>query len=177
MKAKIVLISLFVALATMGFDCINDSFLVSVNVNGITGKFKINPGNNPNFGPPGDCVTITASQYLDQSYSDEIQDVRIFDIKVSTIGTYAGNVNGTATVNNVAILNYSGPWSSFNTPQSLLTSQLITRSAGGIGLLVNAIKNKQTIVLCGVGSVSQVPVPDGLYIQVDVSGQVDAKPK
>jgi hypothetical protein len=122
-------------------------------------------------------VTITANQYLDQDFSDQIQAVRIFDIKVSTIGTYSGNVNGTATVNGVAILNYSGPWSSFNTPQSLLTSPLITRSAGGIAPLVNAITNKQTIVLCGAGSVSQVPVPDGLYVQVDVSGQVDAQPK
>jgi hypothetical protein len=180
MKTKIVLMALFVALATMGFDCINDNFLVSVNIKGISGTYNINAGNNSTF--TGDSPPIDASTYLDPNYSDEIKDVRIYDIRVSTVGTYAGNINGATAqviVNGVAtnLLGFSGPWSTFNVPQSLLTSQLLSRSAGGITALVNAIKNKQSVTLRGFGSVSQIPVPSGLSVKIEVFGQVDAQVK
>lgn len=177
MKARIVLASLFVALATMGFDCINDSFLVSVNVKGITGKFRVNPGN----GSYDDSKTIQPSDYLDVDFSNEIKDVRIYDIHVRTEGTFAGNVNsGTVSVNGSPIVTLVGstPWSTFYTPQSLLTSSYINRNAGGVGVLVNAIKAKAPITLRGFGSLS-APVTnrDTLYVIVEVFGQVDAQPK
>jgi hypothetical protein len=180
MKTKIVLVALFVALATMGFDCINDNFLVSVNIKGISGTYPINAGNNPNFS--GSTPPIAPSDYLDQNYSDEIKDVRVYDIKVSTIGAYGGNINGgTAQVIvdglPTTLMTYNGPWSAFNTPRSLLTDTLLVRSAGGITALVNAIKSKKAVTLLGFGSVSQTPVPSGLSVKVEVFGQVDAQVK
>jgi len=172
MKVKTVLMMLFVGLMTMGFECVNDNAFFSVNLQGVTGTFKVNPGNNPNF---NDCKTFLAQDYLDASFGT-LGDVRIYDIRVSTIGAYGGNVNGRVEVNGVTILSYSGPWSNFSTPRSLVTSTLITRSPAGLATLINAIKNKQDITLCGIGSVSQIPVPDGLYVKVEVFGQVDGTP-
>jgi hypothetical protein len=179
MKTKIVLVALFVALATMGFDCINDNFLVSVNIKGISGTYNINPGNNLSF--DGSTQPIDANTYLDKDYSDEIKDVRIYDIRLSTIGAYTGNINGTAQVivNGVStnLLGYSGSWSTFNTPQSLLTSSFLSRSAGGVATLVKAIQNKQAVTLRGFGTLSQGPVPSGLSVKIEVFGQVDAQVK
>jgi hypothetical protein len=173
MKAKMVIVALFVALATMGFDCINDNFLVSVNVKGITGKFRVNRG-------PGsfdDFATIRASDYLDEDFSSDIKEVRIYDIRVSTQGTFAGNVNsGTVTVNGSPIVSLVGStaWSAFTTPQSLLTSSYINRNGGGVGVLVNAIKSKLDVTLRGFGSLSGPVTTDSLYVIVEVFAQADA---
>jgi hypothetical protein len=175
MNTRILLGILLLALPTMGSDCINDGFLISVNIEGITSKFDISPGNDPTFGPPNDCETIPASVYLTSEFGD-YENVRIYDIKVTTVGTYPGNVNGTVLVNGIPAASYSGSWSAFNTPQSLLTSGLVTRTGGGIGEMVLAVLNRRDITVCGQGSVSQVPVPSGLSVVIEVFGQVDAMP-
>jgi hypothetical protein len=180
MKTKIVLMALFVALATMGFDCINDNFLVSVNVNGISGTYFIKTGTTPTFGPPDDCKTV--SDYLDKDYSNEITGVQIFDIRITTAGSYNGTINnGKVTVNGVTImyLNGSPAWSAFNTPQSLLTSPFIDRTPGRINLnpLVNAITKGDPVTLCGSGSVSGTVNQTDLSVRIEVFGQVDAKVK
>lgn len=173
MKTTLVFIVLLVALTTMGFECINEDLLVSVNVKGITGSYAVNPG-NATF---NDCTTILSSDYLDPDYTD-IKDVRISDIKVSTVGSYAGNVVAGArvTVNGTDILRLSTtqPWSYFNTPRSIITDPNIQRVPAGILTLINAVKNKQNVVICGIGSVSLNPVPSGLLVRVEVFGQVDA---
>ena len=149
MKIGIIMAVLFIVLATTGSQCINDNFLMSVNIQGVTGTYKINTGN----GQFNDCTTISSSNYLDQSFS--IADsVRIYDIQVSTIGTYGGNVNGTATVNGSPILSFNGSFTYFNTPRSLLTDPNITRIPGGIVTLINTVKRQQPITICGVGLAS-----------------------
>jgi hypothetical protein len=176
MKAKMILATLLVALTTMGFDCVNNDFLVSVNVNGVSGTFQVNRGNG-NF---DGSKTILASDYLNPDFSDEIKDVRIYDVQVSSIGPYAGSVvNGTVSVNGQAILTLvaSTPWSAFNTPQSLLTSPFIHRVPGGIAVLVNAIRNKQNIILRGFGDLSAPVNQDDMFVKVEVFGQVDASVK
>jgi hypothetical protein len=172
MKSTIILFAFLLLFSTTGADCIND-FVASINVRALEKTVSINPGNNPNF---ADCITVEAKEYLDPNF-DDIKDARVYDIEVTTIGTYSGNVlNGRVMVNGVQILGYSGSWAAFNTPQSLLRSPLITRWPGGILALVNAIKNKQDIFLCGDGSVSDVPVPAGLSVKFEILAQVDAQP-
>ncbi|MDH3251429.1 MAG: hypothetical protein OEM41_01485 [Ignavibacteria bacterium] len=175
MNTRILLGVLLFALPTMGSDCINDGFLVSVNIEGITGRFDIRPGNDPTFGPPNDCETIAAKTYLTDDFG-EYENVRVYDITVQTIGTYAGDVNGSVLVNGRAAASYNGPWSAFNKPQSLLTSGLVTRSGTGVGELVLSVLSRRDITICGQGSVTQVPVPSGLSVIIEVLGQVDANP-
>lgn len=164
---------LFVAMLTMGFDCINENALVSVNIPGLTGTYNINAGNNANF---NGAVAILASDYLNLGFDNiNLNTTRIYDIRVSTIGSYGGNVQGQVLVNGTPILSYNGPWSSFNKPQSLAISPLLTRNGAGITTLISSVKSKQDITLTGTGTVSQLPVPSGLSVQIEVLAQVDAE--
>jgi hypothetical protein len=176
MKVKTVLMMLFVGLTTMGFDCVNDNAFFSINLQGISGTFKIKPGGNFD---PADQITIHASDYLDSGFGT-IGNVRIYDIRVSTLGVYNGGTinSGTITVNGQPILTLNGAraWSEFNTPQSLVTSTLINREPGGIAALISAVQGRQDIVIRGSCSVSPAPVPDGLYVKVEIFGQVDGQP-
>lgn len=176
MKSKLLLVALALALTTQGFECINENFLISIDVKGITGTYDVNPGDGL-FGPPSDCVTFTADDYLDPDFTD-IKDVRIYDIRVSTIGTYGVVNSATLTVNGTPILTLVGStaWSYFNTPRSILTDPKINKNLAGIAVLVNALKNKAPVQICGQGSVGPVPVPAGLAVKVEVYGQVDANP-
>lgn len=170
MKAKLVIGLLVVALTTMGFDCVNDNVLVSVNVTGLTATLSLNPG-----GTSFDVTrTITASDYLDVGFSDiNLNSFRVYDIHVTTIGTFAGTVNAQVLVNGAEVLSFSGPWSGFNTPQSLVSSQLITRNPAGMLTLLNAIRNRQDVQIRARGSASQA-LPSGLAVRIEVLAQVDA---
>lgn len=175
MKIKILLIGIFIALSTMGSSCINDAFLVAINVEGISGIYHVNRGDNV-FGPPEDsCRTIDPSDYLNGDY-DNFEAVRIYDIRITTIGDFAGSVTSASlTANGNEILHYSGSWNAFHVPQSVLTSPLIDRS--NVLLLANAILNKERLTLCGMGTLSQDVNQDDLYVQIDVFAQVDGELK
>ncbi len=161
-------------LMTTGFECISDSYLVSVNIEGVTGVYTINPGSTT-F---AECKTFFAKDYLNQDFGT-ISGARIYDIRVRTIGSYGGNVNATIRLNTQAgqqILSISGAWSDYSTAQSIITSSKVTRTSAGISQLVGAILNKLDITLCGSGSVSGGTVPSGLSVEVQVLGQVDGRP-
>ena len=174
MKVKMFFVVLVAALTTLGFECINENLLVSIDIEGITGTYNVNPGD----GTFNDCTTITSAQYLDPDY-ESIKDVRVYDIRVSTIGTYAATMSGSSrvTVNGVTILTLVGgtQWGYFSTPRSILTDPQIVKNVPGIVTLVNAVKNKQNVIICGVGSISPAPVPSGLKLKIEVFGQVDAE--
>ena len=179
MKAKLVLTMLFVGLMTMGFDCVNENFLIAVNIEGVTGTYNITSGSNPSF---NGCATFRASDYLDLSFAS-IRNARIYDIRVSTLGGFPGaSVRGDVQVkvgnNSTTILSFSGLWSEYNSPKSLVTATppLISRSPAGLSALVNAINNRQDFELCVVNSNISTPVPSGLAVKLEVFGQVDAEP-
>ena len=183
MKRNLLLL-LLVAFVIAGSGCtIFDAFLIAVNIEGISGTYGIDPGPNPNYGPPDDCVTILPDDYLNPDFSDQIEEVLIYDILVQNAGAHTGTVNmGEVTVNGQVVLRYSGPWDVFMTPQSLLQAltpggnPYITPEPGGIGILINAILNREIITLCSSGSLSDAPVPPGLSVIVTVLGQVKVEP-
>jgi len=171
MKTIAFLAVILAAFATLGFSCINDGFVISVNIEGITGTFEINQGN----GSFNDCITVNSDVYLDVDY-DNLKNVRIYDVRVSTIGNYTGNVTGTATVNGVNVLQFSGPFAYFNTPRSILSDPNITKNNAGLLALRQAIEAKASVRLCGVGSATPSPFPAGQSVKIEVLGQVDAEP-
>jgi hypothetical protein len=179
MKAKIFLMVLFVGLTTMGFDCVND-YLLAVNIH-VAGTYNVTAGSNPAF---NGCSTFRASDYLDQSY-ETLKNARIYNITVSTLGSFPGaTVSGDIQVKigatRTTILNFSGQWADFNTPQSLVTTTpRITRpssSSAGLIALVNAVTNRQDFELCVANSSITTPVPNGLAVKLEIFGQVDGKP-
>jgi hypothetical protein len=178
MNMKIVLAGLLVVLMTTGSQCINDGFLVAVNLP-ISKTWAINPGPTTTFG--GSATAIVLANQLDASYKDKVKNARYYDIRVSVGGTYAGNVNGTASINGTRLLSFSGSWANFQTPQSLLgSSSHITPDPAGVAVLVSALNAfstnpAQVVSLSANGSLSQGPVPSGLTFTVEILAQVDAE--
>ncbi len=175
MRMKILVLAALTlaAFATLGFSCINEGFLISINLQGISGVYDIQSGD----GKFNECTDpIVPNTYLG-SYADAtVKEARVYDIWISTIGNYTGNVNGSATVNGVTILSFSGPFQYFKTPRSILVDPNIVRSSAGILTLVNAVKTGQSITVCGIGDVTPSPFPSGQQVRIDVLGQVDVEP-
>jgi hypothetical protein len=184
MKTKILLWVIFLGLlATTGSTCINDGFLVAVNLP-ISTCFSIKAGPTLNWTPsdPGQPVVIHLSDQIDESYLNNIKNVRYYDLKVSVKGTYSGSASGIAYINNVPLLTFSGNWADFATAQSLLgNSTHITPQATGLAELLrvlNQFKTSSTVTasLSSSGSLSgQSPVPAGLSVCIEIDAQVDAE--
>ena len=170
---------LLVAVASLGAKCIsiNDPGVFSINVKDVTGTFNISTGALLFGNPPGptSCATRSAADYIDENFN-VIKGGRLVDIIVRTNGTFAGNVNnGLLTINGTPLIRYNGSWNAFNTPQSLLTTTLMTRDAAGVNVLINAITNKSTVRVCGSGAFNQ-PATAGLSVSVQVFAQLDVQP-
>ena len=179
MKTKALLLLLFGVLATTGSTCINDGFLIAVNLP-ISACFAINPGPSTSF---DGTVAIKLAEQIDLSNIENIQTVRYYDIRVSSQGTYPDSVvNGRAFINNILLLTYSGKWSDFTTPQSLLqNSTLIQTQAAGLNELVRVLNQfktdpNTTLYLRSTGRLTGAPpVPPGLSVCVEILAQVDAQ--
>jgi hypothetical protein len=163
------------SLTALGAECfsIRDPFVVSVNLQDIADTLDIAPG-AVDFDPG--CRILSPVDYLNQNY-DLVSGGRLVDVKVKTIGEFAGDVNGgLVTVNDVQLLTFSGSWTAFNTEQSLLSnSSLLDLNAAGVAELETALENRQPITVCHQGAFSR-PAPAGLRVVVKVFAQVDATP-
>ncbi len=180
MKTKILLVFLLGVLATTGSTCINDGFLVAVNLP-MEMCLAINPGSNPSF---SGSQTIKLSDQVDASYLDKIKNARFYDLKVHVTGTYTGTIyNGKCYVNGKKLLDFTGGWADFATPQSLVGgSTFITRDTTGLKELVavlNQFKTQPntTVTLAGEGVLSPTPIPSGLSVCLEIFAQVDAEVK
>jgi hypothetical protein len=177
MKTKIVLCFLFAALATMGANCVNEDALVSVNFP-VGHTFNINPGPTTTF---DESKTIVVAEEVPEVYRNKIKNARYYDVRLWVSGAYSGSVTGSAYVNGVKLMDFSGSWADFTTPQSLLGSspRIILQAAGKaelVRVLAAVTQNPMTILtLRGVGSVSQGPVPAGLSVRIEIDAQADSE--
>jgi hypothetical protein len=174
-RVTVVLGILLVALTTMGFNCVNDAVLVSVNLP-LTATFDI----TGNTGTSTYSKQLTISDYLDQSYLGKLQSVRFYDIKVSTIGTFAGSVAGSnAKIDNIVLLTLSGNWNDFNTPQSVLNSSHIVLNPAGVNQLITKLQqfkntSTTTVVLSGTTMTTGGTFTSGLQVKIELLCQADA---
>jgi hypothetical protein len=179
MKLKTVLYLLLIVLVTNGSSCVNDGFLVAVDFP-IQSTYNINAGPNTAFA--GSKVVQLTGQ-LASSYQNNIKNARYYDIRVSVSGPYAGSMSGSCFVNNVKLLDFSGLWSDFTTPQSLLGgSTHVTPQTAGTNELLRVLNSLSinpaaTVTLTSSGNVSQGPVPAGLSVTVIIYAQVDSQVK
>ena len=115
MKTRIVLLLLLAGLMTMGSQCINDSFIVAINLDAIGNCYQITV-NAPTSTYAPQPVTIDPASLLDQSYADKIKNARLVDITLGVTG-YTGTADGDVFFNGTTIFHYHGD---FSTPRSLL---------------------------------------------------------
>ncbi|HET6272290.1 MAG TPA: hypothetical protein VFG32_04880 [Bacteroidota bacterium] len=185
MKSTIITLAvIFVGLSTLGSSCINDPFLISINVDPLTGCYTITPGSNLTF---GGADTIDLATLVDDSYTDKIKNARFYDIRVQVTGTYNGSVFGVGFINDIPLLNYGSgtnatsptPWSSFATEQSLVgPSPFIKPQTAGITELIQVLQTRplSSVRLSSNGTLSgQSPVPSGLQVCIKVYAQADAE--
>jgi hypothetical protein len=186
MKPNVLVLAVLVALSTHGSSCIRENFLIPVNLE-INECYGINSGPAGAFNPV--AIVIPLSPLIDDSFRGDIVDARIYDIKISTQGTYTGTVVAQVYVDNVLLMSIGGgtnnatpvAWSTFSTPQSLLgSSPYVKANAAGIAALVTAAKRMATddnveITLRATGSTAGATVPAGLSVCVRILGQADAR--
>jgi hypothetical protein len=183
MKTKVLLLLLVGLLATTGSTCIQEGFLVSVNLP-IKVCIPVNAG--PNLIATG-TQTIKLADFIDASYLDNLKNARYYDVRVSTLGTYNGTVDLICNIDGVAFVQtktQAWPWSDFAVPQSLLmASDKIVVSPDGLVHLVarlNAFKTDPTVTLtlsARTTLAGQSPVPAGLSVCLEILAQVDAEVK
>jgi hypothetical protein len=177
MKTKLLLVALFVAMTTTGFECFNDPIIVSIDLTPFSKCYDINPGPNPSY---NGIATIDPNTLMDESYRDKVVDARVYDITVQVGGTFSGSVTvGQVFINDFLLLSYSGTWAEFSTPQSLLGgSTHVTPQSAGVQELIRVLKQKPIppVTLRSSGTLVGVgvpPVPAGLSVCVNVYAQAD----
>ena len=182
MKTKVMVALLLAALATTGSQCINDNFLVAVNLP-IPFCHNINPGPNNFTGRD----TVLLQNQIDPSYLDNLKAARFYDIKVSVGGNYNGSVVGDAYIvgnNNIPsrIVHFDGTWADFKTPVSILNgAPKVVVDTLGVKALVSilnqfVVSGRATVILAGGGTLSgQTPVPSGLSACIEILAQADAE--
>jgi hypothetical protein len=176
---KTVLVAL-IATSAMAASCfsITDPFVVAVNVQDIKSTYTVTPG-TVNFAPA--CITKNPADYIDANFN-VAGGGQLVDIIIQTNGTFAGNIlNGQIRVGGSqqalqTLATYSGPWSAFNTPQSLIqNSGTMTLNQTGVNTLLSLIQNTSPIVICHGGAFSQAATAN-MAIDVTIFAQVNATP-
>lgn len=182
MLARLMKTALVGLVATSGLaaSCfeITDPFVVAVNLQDLKSTYDVTPG-TVTFAPG--CITVNSADYIGANFN-VAGGGQLVDITVQTNGTFAGNINngqirvGGSTQSLQTLATYSGSWSAFNTPQSLLQDDgAITLNATGVSTLHSLIENLSNIVICHGGSFSQA-AGTGMSIDVTVFAQVNATP-
>lgn len=183
MKPKILIAVLILSFSTLGSDCINDPFLVAVNLDLIEGVFSVNPGDG-SFNDQSGVINIR--NLIDSNFRDDIRGFRLYDIRVRVQGPYpAGTVSGDCYYSldggpERQFLSFAGAYSAYAAGVSLLnpgTPPLVTRNAANLALLLAALNDINnlpgTIQLRGAGT--GPAVTQTLQVVVEVYLQADAE--
>jgi hypothetical protein len=181
-KVPTVLSFFLLSLPLMGSSCVNDGFLVSVNLSPIVARFKL--GTNTVFAA---VTTVKLDSLIPAEYKNKLRHGRIYDFRVKVEGEYGGAVAGAASIRVDSaeaklILKFpeagTAPWSAFYTAQSLLgSSPYLSPQADGINELLRALTTSPlpNVTVATLGTLSTAPVPADLYVSVELYLQADAE--
>ena len=182
MHYRIMLVTLLLSLSTIGSSCVNEGVLVSVNLDPIIGRYKL--GTSTTF---AGTIVVKLDSLISNEYKNKIKQARIYDLRVKVEGEYAGTIAGLAGVqvgagNMKQIVRFPktgvANWSTFYTSQSLLgNSPYLSPQSEGISELLTALTSNPppVIYVSAIGTLSVAPVPDNLYVTVEVYIQGDAE--
>jgi hypothetical protein len=176
MKPWLILGVLIVALVTMGSSCINESFIIPVNVP-LQKDFTTNPGGSWN-----DEVTFLIADEIPESLGDEVVGARLIDIEVWAENPPAEAVvqNGVVYVNGIVAATFSGTGAQFAAPVSLLNPgvpALIVKNQAGIDEIERVLNQfitdpeNTSVTLRSTGTV--VPAVASQKVWVKITLQTD----
>jgi hypothetical protein len=185
MRTRIVflLAALSIALSTMGSDCINSPWLVSVDLDPLGDCYTVNTGDGT-WNDVSDPIDI--NDLIDDTFEQDVTAFRLYDIRVHVTDNYPdGTVGGTVSYAfdfgaTQQILSFSGPSSSFKGEGvSLLDPEgLITYDQDVLDAFVQGLNNESfrpnSVTLSSEGSGPPVPpqtrVCVDLYLKADAEG-------
>jgi hypothetical protein len=176
MKPWLILGVLIVALATMGSSCVNESFIIPVNIP-LEDEYTTNPGGSWN-----DSKTFLIIDEIPESLGSDVVGSRLVDIEVWAVDPPPNAViqNGVASVNGIAAVYFSGSGAQFANPVSLLnpgTPPVIGQNQPGIDELVRVLDqflldpDNTEITLSSSGTVT--PAVDSVHVRVKITVQAD----
>ena len=174
MHTRMIIAALLVALTTMGFDCFNDDPEVAINLDPFNQCYFVNTGTSHDY---GGSTVIDSKTLYDQSYT--LTGAGLYDLTVQTVGTDLGTVtSGTVTFSvgsgpPIQLATYSGTWTDFSSPQSVLTSPHVQLISTGILMLAQAVVDKDSVTLTGAGTIQTIP-PTSTESSVCVNAFVQA---
>jgi hypothetical protein len=181
-KTKYTAVALLLSLTSIGSSCVNENVLVSVNLTPIVARYRLGVGTT--F---AGLVTVKLDSVIASEHKNKVKQGRVYDLKVRVEGEYSGTISGLAAVrigNGIVkqILRYPQTgavnWSSFYAPQSLLNkSPYLSPQPEGISELLNALTTSPlpSITVSTIGTLSVAPVPDNLYVVLEVYLQADVE--
>ena len=174
MKMKLLALLVIAALPLMAFDCITDpsKLTISLKVSPLGATFLINPGTNTQYS--GMAPAINPASLVSSGYT--LTGASIYDITVQTTGPEdLGNGSGTVFVavgskSRDTLFTYSGTWTQFNTPQSLLASSAIALNQSGANDIVAALTSQPPlqVTFSAAGTVKTAPSKADDYLTVQV---------
>ena len=176
--------AIVILLTSIGASCVNDDFLVVLNLSPIVGKYRIPAGDDTTF---AGMIVVRLDSLVAPQYTSSLKRGRVYDMKIRVEGEYAGTVScltqvrvGTGSTNNLVRFPASGStsWSNFRNSQSLLgVSPYLAPDPAVINQLLHALTSVPlpTITLIATGHLNVAPVPDNLYVVVEVYLQADAE--
>ncbi|MER3523237.1 MAG: hypothetical protein C4326_04025 [Ignavibacteria bacterium] len=182
MKTSVTIAALLLALSTIGSSCVNEGATVSVNLKPIVGRYRL--GTSTTF---SGLITVRLDSLVSAEYKQKIRQGRVYDLRVHVEGDYAGAVSAVAAVRVrdgevKQIIRFPAQgtvaWASFQTPQSLLSkSPYLAPQPEGISELLAALTTSPLpdISIMTLGTLTLAPVPDNLYVVIEVYLQADAE--
>jgi hypothetical protein len=168
----LVMAVMVLALSTMGSSCVNDNFLIAVNVP-ITHTFTFTATGGSSF---SDNTTINLGSVVGDTFADNIASARVYDITLTYAGPYTGTLSGTISVNGTKVADFTGAANDFKTTKSLLASPSYFSNVN-ITPVLTALGTKPlpTITLAGSAVLSPAPTSGTQHsVTVEILAQADA---
>jgi hypothetical protein len=180
MKAKLFLVLSIVVMTTMGFECINDPILVTVNADPISGCVTINPGSgtfNSSTGP------INIKSLIPSDYQNKFKKLRVYDVEIKVEHPHPnGTVNGSVFVRfdtqpEIQVLNYNVDYEDLSGGISLRNSGgKITYNAAGFASIVAALSGSTLPTSAVIRATGTGPtITQNLVLCTKMFLQVDAQ--
>jgi hypothetical protein len=175
MKTTTLLLAvLFVGLTTMGSSCVNEGFIVAVNVPiSKCYSFTASGSNSYDSGPQ----TVDLAAIVGETYAENLQQSRLYDIKVTYTGPYTGALSGSVFFQGTRLVDFAGNAADFAGGPSLLTMPARFSNLN-VTPLLTALGTKPLPAVTVRATVNFAPAPaqgSSHSVCIDVLAQADGK--
>ena len=187
MRAMVVAGALLAFLALSGFDCINDSFTLSVDVEPVIIGFAL--PDVPSTTTPSGTEDVNLGDYVDEEYADDLINGAINNVGIRVKPSHPDLPSGRSVSGTVTVANEGNPavtlltipsgrvWDDYLTERTVATDPgyLSVRSAGLDTLVAALLKKPLGTVTLHYAAMLGAPAEAGDSIFITIYAQAGAK--